>query len=147
MKENLMIDHVFSVVCSGSAIDKETNSISIQNVLEQVTLFTNETGIITLPLSLEIFTLWILRDENIHCKGNMQVYFCTPNDECKNLAELEINLTEVLFYRTRIKSQVLQLKGPGRYKFLVKLKQDGSESWETVATLPLIVRFNQPPKD
>jgi hypothetical protein len=142
-----MIDHVFSVICHSSAIDRETNVVSIQDVLEQVTIYTEETDPIILPIGFEIFSLWVLRDENIHCKGKLQIFYCNPNDECKNQAELEINLSDVLFYRSRIKSSALQLTGPGRYKFLVKLQQEGSTSWDIVATLPFIVRYEPPPKE
>jgi len=140
-----MIDHVFSVVCNNLSIDKDTNTVSIFNVMESVIAFTETIDPIILPLSFEILSYWVSRDENTPCKGKMQAHYCDPDNVCIKLAELDINISEGLFHRTIIKSSGLQVKGPGRYKLQIRLQQEGSESWETVATLPIIVRYELPP--
>jgi hypothetical protein len=136
-----MIEHIWSILCNGASIDSETNSVRIFDALEQLTVYTNEEAPITLPIHFEIISLWIRSNELVPSKGKMQVFFSDSSNECKNQAELEIDLSQAIYFRTRVKADGLQLKGPGRYKFIVELKQEDESGWEKVASIPLLVSY------
>lgn len=139
-----MIDHVWSILCNGSSIDSETNVISLFGVLEQITIPANPKGIVKLPINLEIFSLWIRGDEKVPACGKMRVVFCDPNDSCEHHAEMDVDLNNAIIFRTRVRSKGLKLRGPGRYKFVIEFQQDQSETWEKVATIPLLVMYQSP---
>src|SRR5437016_4271683 len=63
----LPVKHVWSILCASSSIDKETNNLSIYNMLEELTLVKSEvaqkqkelTGpFLLLSLPFQLITLW-----------------------------------------------------------------------------------------
>lgn len=136
-----MIEHVWSVLCHNAAVDAETGSVSLLNILETLIIFGEAKGEVKLPIQYEVFSEWVRADEKQPAKGTMRLFFCNAENECKQQLELPVDLSEHLFARTRVKSNGLVINGPGRYKFLVQLKEDGSERWQPVASLPLVVDF------
>jgi len=49
-----MLEHIWSVLCSRSVIDSETNNVSIQDVIEQITINAEpaENGFLPFPMEL-----------------------------------------------------------------------------------------------
>ena len=139
-----MIQHVWSVVCQSTSIDTDTNRISLFNVLENLTIFTQAEEPITLPIGFEIFTLWTRSHVDQPCKGRMRVYYCHPSGETTNPFEVPIDLSQAIYFRSRTRSQGLALTTPGRYVFLVEIQDEGEDAWRRVAELPVLVNF-QPP--
>jgi len=140
-----MIEHVWSVICNGSSIDQETNTISLYNVLEQIGVFSDTPDSTSLPIHLEIFSLWVRKDEKVAGSGKMRMFFCDPSESYKNKAELDIDLKDTVFFRSKIKVDGLDLNGDGRYKFVVELQQEGEESWQKVASLPILISIQPIP--
>lgn len=136
-----MIDHIWSILCSNTAIDYETNSVSIFNVIEQITIIADAQLEIQLPISFELISLWSRSDEKHPCKGRMRAVFCNHNGDRKDQAELDIDLGNVLFFRTRIKMNGIDLHGAGIYKFLIELQQEDENEWEQVSVQPVSVIF------
>lgn len=136
-----MIRHAFSVLCGKSSIDSETNTVSILEVLEQLTIFTDIPDHINLPIQFELFSLWTRENKDLPEQGQMRIHFCDPSNICKNQTESLVDLTTAIFYRTRIKVNGLELVGPGMYKYIIELRQNNKEEWETVAQLPLLVEY------
>lgn len=136
-----MIKHVGSVLCREVVIDQETNQASLFNLLEAITIFDKPAGQGMVPLSFEVFSLWIREDENIPVKGFFRLRYCDSNGAELGSYQGEIDLTNAVFHRTRVKFPVLTIADQGRYNFFVDLQGDGKEEWQTVATLPLQVIF------
>jgi hypothetical protein len=141
-----VIEHVWSVLCQNSAVDNETGSVSLLNVLETITILGEARGEIKLHVNHEVFSEWVRTDEKLPAKGMMRLSFCNTENECKQKLELPVDLSEQVFARTRIKLSGLTISGPGRYKFIVELKLEGSDRWELKVTLPLMVVFNSETK-
>jgi len=137
-----VIEHVWSVICQNAAVDNETGNVSLFNILETITILGEASEDGRLPINYEVFSEWVREDENQPAKGTMRLFFSSPGNEGKQQVELPVDLSEHLFARTRIKLNVLKINGSGRYKFIIKLKMDGSDQWELKATLPLIVMFS-----
>lgn len=53
-----MLNHVWSVICQSSSIDKQNNSISLFNCIESINIEKNKTSI--LPISFNIVNYWII---------------------------------------------------------------------------------------
>lgn len=142
-----MIEHVWSLICNSSSIDEENHTISIFNILEQLSVFSNTPDMVSLPIHLEIFSLLTREDEKVPAQGKMRIFFCDPADSCTQKAELDIDLKNAVYFRSRIRVDGLDLKGNGKYKFVVELQQKGKKAWEKVASLPLLINFQPLPAD
>jgi hypothetical protein len=136
-----MINHVFSIICEHSSIDSETNTASILGVLEHLTVFTDESGDLNLPLQFEIFSHWVRENVDQPAQGQMRVYFCAPSGQKKLTGSGPIDLSSVTFYRLRIRYNGIELSGPGLYKFIVEYQSTEDAEWVVVAQLPLLVTY------
>jgi hypothetical protein len=139
-----MIEPIFSVLCREAVIDSESNMISIHNILEQLVVYSNIQENIKLPIQFEIISDWTRSDLDLPEKGKVRAFFCRADNDCKQIVEMDIDLSNVIFYRTRIKSLGLELKGAGKYKFIIELQNSNSNEWTKVATLPFLVSFENP---
>lgn len=140
-----MIEHVWSVLCQDGAIDAQTNHVSIFNALETLVIFGDPQVINRISIHFEIISSWVRSDEKLASTGMMRLYFCNPEGECNKQLDFPIDLSKSMFHHTRINSSCLMLKGPGRYKFMIDLQEEGG-TWKPVATLPLIITFETPGK-
>ena len=141
-----MIEHIFSVLCSGVSIDAETNAISLFKVLEQLNVFTDSEQPLRIPIHFEIISLWTRRSPETPCLGKTRLTFCTPAEAPKQHAEIQIDLSQATNYRSRVISDGIELTGPGRYQFIIEVQQENDQEWEKVATLPLLVSYQAPPQ-
>jgi hypothetical protein len=139
-----MINHVFSVLCNKSSIDIDSNTVSILEVLEQLTIFTDQAKGILLPIHFELFSLLTRAQKEQPAQGQLRINFCDPSGARVNQQELAVDLSSVIFFRTRTRFNGLELNDPGIYKFVVELKQSEETPWVEVAQLPLLVIY-QPP--
>lgn len=137
-----MIEHVWSVLCSMSSVDRESNNFSLFNVLQTLTLFAASEKDELIVLPNEIVSLWTRSEEDQSCKGKTRVTFCYPSGSKGKANEVPINLMDGLNYQIRIRSNGIKLpEGPGRYFFLVEYTED-DVTWKTATKLPLLVKFN-----
>ena len=141
-----MIQHVWSVICQSTSIDTDTNRISMFNVLESLTIFSQADEPVTLPISFEIFSLLTRSEPDQPSKGRLRVYYRHPSGEATSPFEVSIDLSHAIYFRSRVRSQGLALTSPGRYLFLVEVQDEGDDAWRIVAELPLLVRFQPPDK-
>ena len=139
-----MIDHVWSVVCSRAVIDSDSNNVSLQNVLEQISvaedLDPDQTN--TIPTRFEVVTLWARSEFDESAQGLQKVTLLSPAGEALVAAEAQINLAEARRYRYRAKFSALPLRGEGRYVFRIEYRTGQEEAWTKVADIPLEVVVN-----
>lgn len=139
-----MIKHAWTVLCKKSLIDKDTNNLSINDILErlQVNLKQDVVGkksIINIPIEYEVVS-FLYRD----AKGKEEdVYLRIDLRDPANVRLKKIDVSirlkpEHLRMRTRSKIKGLALKDSGIYTFRVSIKQ-GNERYKEVARLPLEV--------
>lgn len=136
-----MIEHVFSVLCSGTSIDAETNAVSLFKVLEQLTVFTETTDLVRINIHFEILSLWTRQSPDIPCQGKLRVIFCSPSNQQKQQAEMPIDLSQAINYRSKLISDGLELTGPGKYYFRIELQEEDQADWQMVASLPILVSY------
>ena len=138
-----MLEHIWSVLCSRSVIDSETNNVSIQDIIEQITINAEPVENGFLPFPMELITLWGREESNEPTKGTERVTFVTPSGKTKVISEAEIDLTTVERNRHRVRFAGLPVGETGKYYFRVELK-NGNNEWKQVSAIPLKVVFQQP---
>ena len=135
-----MIHHAWSVLCSLSSLDKETNNLSLFNVLEQFNIAgprEDERGL--LPIACEIDSLWV-RLEGKPARGFTRTVVVGPSGETHPTKEMMVDLAgDVDRFRTRLRMVGLPFLGYGVYWMDVEFRPDGSDKWDRVARVPLQV--------
>ncbi|HKZ54578.1 MAG TPA: hypothetical protein VJ123_03790 [Anaerolineales bacterium] len=139
-----MIRHIWSVICSQSVIDSETNNISLLNILEQITvagpLPTRDSPAL-IPIRFELVSLWERTPTDSPERGKFKVTIASPSQASISSFEADIDLSSHLRYRTRAKLNAFPAPEPGRYEFRVELHDHIKEEWCQVAHIPLDFLF------
>jgi len=135
-----MIEHIWSILCSRAVIDSETNNVSIQDVIEQITVNAEPVENGFLPIPFELITLWDREEIDKATKGIERITFITPSGKMDVISETEIDLTKAERHRQRVKFPGLPINEAGRYYFKVEVKNDNDE-WKQVSAIPLKVLF------
>jgi hypothetical protein len=136
-----MIEHVWSVLCGRAVTDRETNNMSLLEVIEQVNLLgpMPEPGQrVALPIPFEVVSLWSRGNPNEREESTGRIKIIAPNNAEVLAHEFSINLIEHARVRTQMRSVGIPLAGVGRYVFSIEIKRP-NEIWETVAKIPLQV--------
>ncbi len=134
-----MIDHVWSVVCSRSATDRETNNLSLFEVIEQLNVLgplPDPATKVALPIPFEIVSLWSRAQPGEAEESRGRVRLLAPNGNEVFAQEFPINLMENPRMRTQMRSVGFPVLGTGRYTFTVEI-QRAAETWESVARIPV----------
>lgn len=140
-----MIDHVWTVVCSRAVIDRNSNNVSLQNVIEQVTIPAGPQPNTVLPIELDIMTLWARTDFDTPTQGRARVTFLSPSGLANDGPfEFSIDLSKYNRHRSRGRFQTLHISESGRHTFLVELQNESGTEWRQVAAIPLEVDFAPP---
>ena len=144
-----MIDHVWTVLCTRSIIDKNTNNISLLEVLEEVVAAgeaPTEDRVPELPINAQLVTLWARRESSQPTRGRARVTFESPSHKLLFQREYAIDLTTHSRTRKRALINGLPVPGSGWYHFKVEVRDEG-DTWREVARVPLEVeiRFTHTP--
>ena len=136
-----MIDHVWTVLCSRSVIDVETNNVSIQDVIEQLNIpgDPKPDGLLAIPF--EIISLWARSEPKMPEQGLERITFITPLEKSTIVAESPIDLSTAERQRNRIKFPGLPIAEEGRHYFQIDCKQEDGE-WKKAVTLPISIQFD-----
>lgn len=138
-----MIDHIWTVVCRQSVIDRDSKNLSLFNVLEQITIQgeanTEERTVI--PMDLEVVSLWSRSDYNVPAKGVQRLTLLSPDGESLASGEQEIDLSKHRRFRNRARFRGLPMKGDGRYTFRVEQMTEEEAEWQHVTDIPLELVF------
>jgi hypothetical protein len=134
-----MINHVWSVVCNRSATDRETNNISLFEVLEQLNVLgplPDPNANIAIPVQYEVVSLWIRENPAELEESKGRIILVAPNGAEVYTQEFPVDLTENDRMRSQVRAVGLPVRGAGRYLFKVEIQREAN-SWETVARIPV----------
>ncbi|MBI2315055.1 hypothetical protein HYU93_03295 [Candidatus Daviesbacteria bacterium] len=149
-----MIKHIWTVLCRQSILNKDDNTISLLNVLEDLKVTIKPSGqnipdmskgLINLPFNFELVSLWEF-DNPPRPKAQVEITYEDPSG--KKLANfiqgLEIpqdkNLKRI---RSRVNIQGISAGENGRYIFIVSIKEGGSKLFMKVAEIPLQITIEK----
>lgn len=137
-----MIDHVWTVVCSRAVIDRDSNNLSIHDVIEQLTIQGEPVPDASAPIELEVVTLWARKDLDVPARGYGRLTFLSPSGKTKaGPFPIDIDLSEYRRYRTRARFRSLPVGEPGCHTFRIDYKAEDGKRWRRVAAIPLEVIF------
>ena len=140
-----MIDHVWSVLCSNTIIDKDSNNISLIDALEQWNLPPDTEFPVVIGNPFVLVSLWSRANLSQGAKGRAKVTIRNPEEEAKDIPEYEIDLENYRRSRYRSGMQGFRLVSEGKYVFEVILLNNGVEEVsQIVASVPLEVRLTDP---
>jgi hypothetical protein len=137
-----MINHIWTVLCTRTITDKETNNISLFNVIEQVTVKDEPKPNGVLQLPFEICSLWVRSDPTLPEQGLVRILYSEPSGNSKQMVEYPVDLRNHERSRNVIKVSGIPISDPGRHFFRVELKI-GEKDWTEVSSLPLTVLFKK----
>lgn len=139
-----MIEHVWTVVCSRSVIDSESKNVTLQNVIERVTISEEPVASGVLPIELEVVTLWARADFDEPSRARARLTLLSPSGPVGDPFEYDLDLSRYHRTRTRTRVQGLPAGEAGRHVFRVELQNEGESTWHQVAAVPLEIRFEPP---
>jgi hypothetical protein len=132
------MEHIWSVLCSRASIDRETNNISLFEVIEQIQVLDNPARD-QLVGPFELVSLWA-RGVGGPERGRVRVAIRGPSGRLLGQDVQEIDLREFKRVRARFRVAGIPIEGPGAYYFSIAVAGDEPESWTEVAKIPLEVQ-------
>jgi hypothetical protein len=139
-----MIRHVWTVFCSRALTDKETNNVSLIDVVERLAVEVPsdappQFGINTTAV---LVTLWARSQPREGTRGKSRTRLLAPNgSEIWASEDQDIDLTKTSRLRVHAKVNVFPMQGSGWYEIEVARELVGGE-WETVGRVPVELAVN-----
>ena len=136
--------HIWSVACSHAVVDRDSNNVSLLNVIEQLRIQEAPRPDAVLPIQLDVMTLWAREDPEVPETGNSRLKFVSPAGKTLGTFEAVVDLSSHERSRAKLTFQGLPLRNSGIYKFRIEQKSEGATRWRKVSEIPLSVLFSEP---
>ena len=138
--------HIWTVICSNSVIDKDTNNVSLFDVLEQIQLdmvVTPEDAVAVLPFPLNIVSLWSREQPDNPTQVHAKDRVLSPTGQILFEGEYDIDISE--YQRTRYKRRLFGLQVPesGEYNLVTQFKASKRSTWREVCRIPLQIELKR----
>ncbi len=143
-----MISHVWSVLCSQTVTDAETNNVSLISVLEELTVTIKDGPGATAPflrVPMEVVTLWERGDAEQGARGQATVDVLDATGKRLGRSEMPVDVSGARRCRSRLVLKGIPITTPGRYLFRVMLREEGDDHSRVVAEIPLEVAVTHQP--
>lgn len=142
---------LWGILCQSSSIDRDTNALSLFNIIEGAAIVSPEppqpSSEGQLPQTLGQFQFvvsWARSNPEVAERGRGRVRVSLPSDnEFGPPREFEVDLTAHLHLRMRIQFPGLPLGGEGDYRFVVE-KQTPEGNWLEESSAILRVVYQTP---
>lgn len=142
-----MINHIWSVLCRRSIVDRDTNNISIFDVFEQLTVeikirkgANKNVSKINLPIDYELVSFWTkdIKDADFSYKGEVKAEIIGPSGAVEKVFEQPLEMPkEMKRLRTRLQIKGFVAEESKIYHFQVSFKEIGENKYKKVASVPL----------
>ena len=142
-----MIRHIWSVLCSRALIDRQTNNMSLFEVLEAIQVLTNAPpgDPAILPFEGTVATLWARERPDQRVSGQMRIRLVAPDGKELGAFRAQVNLADVSRTRTISTISGLPFAGGGTYEFEVSWRLQEADNWTVVVSLPLDISIQVDP--
>jgi hypothetical protein len=150
-----MVNHVWTVLCSRAVIDRESNNVSLLEVVEQINAIREPIAPATpgelaaLPVQMEVVSLWERSNLDLGGVNEGRIELVGPNGESLAEAMFRIDVTAHARQRVQLKIAGLPITGSGRYYIYTFHRSNEGQEWQRVSQTPLQVELqtalpNQP---
>lgn len=148
MENKETIKHVWSVLCSNSVVDKDTNNISLNNTIEKLTI-TVPKGVLekakeakedgfTFEFPHQIVTMFSRADSSIENAIDLKLEFVNPEGLITSKSERKIGIQKgIKNVRIRDLAEALPLSTSGDYCIRVYYKVVSEPDFNLATELPL----------
>jgi hypothetical protein len=140
-----MLHHIWTVLCTRSITNAETNSVTLFEVPEELTVYRDleaqeisgsaQTNVL---VNFDLVTFWEREKEAQPAEGKIRFLLVSPVEETINQAEYDLDLKDSIRSRLVIRIPVVTVSGSGTYRFQLEFYQE--EQWKEVASIPLVVK-------
>lgn len=147
------IKHLWTILCGSSAVDSDTNSLSIFNIIEEITVqnipgqsmnLNDKKGI---QLPFEIVSC-ILRTQELDGKNlfvDIKLDLIDPDSQILQTLNSKVEIKpQHSRLRVRIKANGITVTKPGAYSFIVSMKENSEKDLKEVVKIPLVVKMPIP---
>ena len=139
-----MIRHVWSVLCETRIIDKDTNNLSLINIVEQLNFDiskdkSTEDQPVEIRGVLNVVSMWTRKNRDEPSKGESRVRIKNPDNKYTPPTEMMLDLTNFVRLRS-LTSLAIGLNKTGIYSVIIELKT--GKKWNEVASIPVEVNIN-----
>ncbi len=137
--------HVWSILCEKSAIDNETNILSIFSCVEEISLTLDKQkmpadGKMIIPANFQLVSFWSREANQAEEELKIKIELIGPSGQLLNQFNNSFKLKSgVLRFRNRINIAGLPIVGEGRY--YLKIWQEKGENSNLVSELPVDVKI------
>jgi hypothetical protein len=135
-----MIEHIWSILCQNCLVDRNTNTISLIEAVEDLGIgvpppTAGEVGII--PIQCALVSNWERRPADQPTRGVAKFRSVRPTGESEIEQEYAIDLSSSLRSRTIARISGISFRELGRHVFEVYMREDGASDWTKVAAIPI----------
>jgi hypothetical protein len=139
-----MIKHAWTVVCSKTIIDSDSNNISLdvtEQIKIQVSSITENQTIVIPGFTLIIASLWYQDNPSKPEKGISRIKYLDPSGSELGIFNIDLNLEKQRRLRTRVNFSSIPIKVAGWHFFVVEQKK--ANKWIEVARIPYEITIDQ----
>jgi hypothetical protein len=148
-----MAEHIWSVLCNKAIIDRDSGQVTIFEAIENLNLPRTKGEIaheidgveeeVAIQHAMQLVTLWVRSDLERPEEQHARVRLLSPSGQELNTWAVPVDLKSFLSLRWRLVFQGVPWRGPGRYWYVVEMK-DGEE-WGQRCRVPLVLTLKKPP--
>ena len=136
---------IWALLCERASIDRDTNKLSLFNVIEEVTLPAQQPRSLSealsgdiIPAVMELIVLWARSQEDVSERGFGRIRIMVPGAAPHLLPEYEVDLSKFLRLRARMRLPGIPVGETGTYIFEIEGKST-SDDWAKMFEVPLRV--------
>jgi len=145
-----MAEHIWSVLALKTIVDKDTNTLSLMDVLETITVSGEGPAKykkgekVNIYLASVLTTFWTRSDKKKPESSEYRVSIYDPDKKKIGSNMIKLDLSKTLRVRSQLGFKVFPMRGFGSYEYKVemKVKKGKKETWKKVALLPVEVVYN-----
>ncbi|MFQ5875655.1 MAG: hypothetical protein ACE5JL_17905, partial [Dehalococcoidia bacterium] len=137
---------IWAVLCQSSVVDRYTINLSLFNIIEEITVASTPPqeppaggslgeGV---PAIFELVTLWARSIQEVPERGYGRTRLIVPGDESQMEQEYEVDLTQYLRLRHRMRISGLPIRDQGTHRFVIDGRGESGE-WAQMFEVPLRV--------
>ena len=139
----------WSIIAESMAIDRDTNNLSLFNIIEQAQIpeppelsdTSNGDTLPAVPLKLVVVTLFSRSEPDQGERKEVRLVVAMPNGRvAETPLRFDVDLESAARNRTRINVGTLPLAGQGEYLFRIEGLDEGGE-WQMMSEAPLQVEY------
>jgi hypothetical protein len=140
--------YVWSVLCGRATTDRETNNVSLIDVIEQIDISVPEdlTYPVNIPFTADLVTLWARPQLDVPFRAITRFRFLTPTGTELGVSQGEVDLETTTRLRQHLRIQGLRIGGTGWHEWEISWRPLDNELWTTVARIPLEIRVSVSPE-